>query len=579
MAAASRDPFLEPGRLRRWTAGSFLLAAVLFQFAFLQTFDWHEPQWTDATWFAALASWVGAVLASSPRATEPLPWRRADFAPLVLLLLVFAACWLPFYDNWRWAFTGDGFGIYSVGYWFGKDGPIDSILSVRGIDNFYTRLWEVSYNWLMYVAEPTLWWHRVGQLLMALLALAAIHMFYTLVVGRWWAAAIVLATATNYVFVWISYISYQRTDSFVFYHLTLAGAVLLWRMPERLGGWLLCGLAGGLSLSFTPVVWGAVAWVGLIFGSIALLRGRIAALVVYAVSFALAATPILLEIPWLLEMLQTQSVARAAGDQQVLPSAAYLWSIFAAIVMAPWDSHIYELGAAGAFLRFPLGHLYLAGLVVAAAAILPGVRRTARIPAAAPLLLGLLLSDALLFALTNKGYGLPSHKRFYNLVPLQIFFAILPLYVLAQWTAARDRLRVVPIVAAASIACAAWIGLTLIQNPRPHTYGHNVFDGLIEMRQRYPERRIVLLTTRPLGEDLAPDGLLNLTYGIGGEHLRLAAKLDTRGLGTLCSDQVLFCHEVQHVGETANALLAADTRWRPVEVLNSFEIRCARCVP
>lgn len=557
---------------------SFLLAAVLFQFAFLSTFDWHEAQWTDATWFAALASWAGAVLAWGRRVAEPLPWRRGDFLPLALILPLFAACWLPFYDDWRWAFTGDSFGIFTAGYWFGKDGPVDSILSVRGIDNFYTRLWEVAYNWLQYVAEPTLWWHRIGQLLMALLALAAIHLFYTLVVGRWWAAAVVLATATNYVFVWISYISYQRTDSFVFYYLTLAGAVLLWRTPERLGAWLLCGLVGGLSLLFTPVVWGAVAWVALLFGGIGLLRGRFAGLLVYAVSFLLAATPILLEIPWLLEMLQTQSVARGPGDQQVLPGAGYVWHIFSTIVLAPYDSPIFELGAAGAFLRFPLGHLYLAGLAIAAAAAIPGIRREARIPAAAPLLLALLLSDALLFALTNKGYGMPSHKRFYNLVPLQAFFAILPLYVLAQWTAARDSLRLVPALAAGAIASAAWIGLNLIQNPQPHTYGHNVFDGLIEMRQRYPQHAIVLLTPRPLGEDLAPGNLLDLAYGIG-DGTRLVARLDAKGLGALCNDTTLFCHEPNHAGDAAEALLAGDTRWRAVEVLNSFELRCARCVP
>ncbi len=100
---------------------SFALAAILFLISFLRTFDWHEPQWTDATWFAALFSWSGAVLARARPAGERLPWRRADFLPLAVLLPLFALCWLPFYDNWRWAFTGDSFGIYTTGYWFGKE--------------------------------------------------------------------------------------------------------------------------------------------------------------------------------------------------------------------------------------------------------------------------------------------------------------------------------------------------------------------------------------------------------------------------------------------------------------------------
>lgn len=557
---------------------SFALAAILFLLAFLRTFDWHEPQWTDATWFAALFSWVGAVLARARPTGDDLPWRRADFLVLAVLLPIFAVCWLPFYDNWRWAFTGDSFGIYSAGYWLGKDGPVDSILSVHGIDNFYTRLWEVSYSWLMYVVEPTLFWHRVGQLLMACAALAAIHTFFTVLLGRWWSALIVVATATNYIFVWISYISYQRTDSFVFYYLTLTGALLLWRNPGRTGAWLLCGLVGGLSLLYTPVVWGAVAWVAVIFGTIAVVQRRFGALMVYALSFALAALPMLLEIPWMIDMLQTQAVARGAGNEQTLPSLDYLWRMFSIILWSPYDSPIHELGAAGAFLRFPLGHLYLAGIALAAVAVFAPIRRALRVPGAASVLLGLLISDAVLFALTNKGYGMPSHKRFYNLIPLQTFFAVLPLYVASRWGTAREARAVVFAVGFVCVGVAAAIGFERIAHPEPNLYGHNVFDGLIEMRQRYPDREIVLFSTRPLAEPLDKEGLFHLTYGIG-ENLELVAQLRREDLDKRCRADVLFCYEVNSVRTQAESLLDADPRWRPVQVLNSFELRCARCVP
>lgn len=552
------------------------VVAVMPFMLFLRSFEWNVAQWTDAYWPAAIALWATAVMVWPPRTRATSPWQARDFAPLAALLMVFAAVWLPFYDNWRWAFTGDSFGIFTSGYWFGKNGPIDSVLSVRGIDNFYTRLWELAYNWLMYVVEPTLFWHRVGQLVMACLGLSAMYTFYCLVLGRWWAAAIAAAMATNYVFVWISYISYQRTDSFVFYFLTLTCGLLLWRTPERLGVWLVAGLVGGLSLLFTPIVWGAVAWVALIFGTIALVQRRFAGVAVYTVSFLLAATPMLLEIPWMLEMLERQALARGGDDTLLWPTSAYLWSTFSTIVWSAYDSPIYNLGVAGAFLRYPLGHLYLAGLAFAVLAIVPALRRALRIPVAAPLLLGLLLADALLFALTNKGYGLPSHKRFYNLVALQVFFAILPLYLLSLWAGIRDRLRLIPIATLAAIGSAAAVGFALIENPKPHTYGHNVFDGLIEMRQRFADRDLVLFTNRPLEEPLAPDSLFQISYGIA-DRLTLVKTADAIALASYCARGALFCYEANHVAEAAEALLAAAPEWQPIEVINSFELRCAEC--
>lgn len=552
------------------------LGVVVALAFFLRSFDWHEPQYSDALWFGAIVLWAAAVCLWPPQKDTAWPWRAGDFLPLLIFLPIFAAVWLPFYDDWRWAFTGDSFGIFTVGYWFGKDGPPDSLLSVHGIDNFYTRLWELGYNWLMWVVEPTLFWHRVGQLLMACLGLSSIFAFYCLVLGRWWALAIVLATATNYLFVWISFISYQRTDSFVFYYLTLIAGLLLWRTPERLGVWLLAGLTGGLSTLFTPVVWGAVGWVALIFGSIALLRRRFAGVAVYAVSFLLTSMPIWLELPWMIEMLQKQAIAQDAQSAVVLPSVAYLWGVFRTIVWSGFDSPIHQLGAAGAFLRFPLGHLYVGGLALAAVACVPWLRRRLRLPATAPVLLLLLLADAALFAVTNKGYGLPSHKRFYNLIPLQVFFAVLPLYTANVWLRAYDRLRLIPLLTTAAIACAAYIGLDLIRHPAPHIYGHNTFDGLIEIRQRLPDFDVVLFSRRPIGQDLAPGSLFDQAYGIS-QRLTLTSTLTREELPDLCQRHVLLCHETISVADDMAALMAGQQHWQEVKLLNSFEVRCHRC--
>jgi hypothetical protein len=89
----------------------------------------------------------------------------ADVVPIVGVLIVFAAAWIPFYDNWRWAFT-----------------------------------------------------------------------YFTLVLGRGWALAIVAAVATNYVWLWFSYVSYPHMNSYIFYFGALTAGTLCVRRPDGLAG-------------------------------------------------------------------------------------------------------------------------------------------------------------------------------------------------------------------------------------------------------------------------------------------------------------------------------------------------------
>src|SRR5207248_2558486 len=79
-------------------------------------FGWHfdpsRTQWAvDGAWALALVLWtVGTAHGSAG-------WRWPSAGalwPLGALLVLFAAAWLPFYDNWRWAFTGDSVTWFSV---------------------------------------------------------------------------------------------------------------------------------------------------------------------------------------------------------------------------------------------------------------------------------------------------------------------------------------------------------------------------------------------------------------------------------------------------------------------------------
>lgn len=559
---------------------AFVLA-IASAVAFVRFFDFHEAQYSDLLWLAGVVLWAIAVRSatSRPVSGEPLV-RPRDFGFLVVFLPLFAACWLPFYDNWRWAYIGDSWGIFGAGYYFGKLGASDSVLSVHGIDDFYTVLWGVAYNWLVYLVTPSLFWHRVGELVMTCAALATIFTYYTAIVGRGWGAAITIATATNYVFLWMSFISYQRTDSFVFYYLTLLCGLRLWRSPENLRAWMACGLIGGLSLFFTPVVWGCVGAVATVCGLRALFRRQWAFAPVYVIGFVLIGLPVLIEYQWLMKMLGLQAVARDGEGAVIHLGTQYYLHIYRILMESPYYTPIFDLGMNGGILRPPLGMLYFLGVALTVASAIPVVRRKLRVPAVAPGLLALLLFDALLFTMTNKGYGAPSHKRFYNLIPLQIFFALLPFYVVTQLAQAKAWLRALAISGATlSLVVAASLGFAVMSSPPQGMYGSNALDGLIEIRQRYADRDIVFFSPRhEIPEPLRKDSLMNQTYGIA-DRLSLVAQIAPEEWKAWCQRNAVLCFNLNPDREAGLEMIKALTPIRPIQVLNSSELRCFECAP
>jgi hypothetical protein len=557
---------------RAWLTYVRLVGVIAALVAFLWLFDTSRNQpLVDGLWALALILWVRDVKARSRGPLIGVRPQWGDILPVAVILPVFAAAWLPFYDNWRWAYTGDSFGVFCSGYWLAKNGLTQNILSVHGIDNSFTVLWGVAYNALMMVFGPTLFWHRCGNLIMSCLALASIYTFFALVVGRYWGVAIMLATAINYVWLWFTYVSYGKIDSFIFYFLTLSFATLAWRRPDRLGVWMWCGLTGGLSLFFTPTAWSGVIFASVGLGVFALVTRRFGALAVFAVSFVVMAVPILQELPWFITMTRQQT-------QQAL-EWSYVAHIFRTIVLLPYDSPICRLGVNGAFLRWPLGFLYFGGIGLAALATIPPLRRWLRVPAIAPTLLALLLWDAVLLSLTNKGYADPSQKRVYNLIPLQVFFALVPAYVLYAWSArARWGRRAVAVLVAAMLAVYARTNLWLIIFPEPAVYGLNVFDGIIELRQRFPERRVLLMTQREgLRAAFEADGIYQTAYKIL-DNLTFEQTFADSTVAHACAQHAVLCYEPAFDQERMQPLLDSHrSTLEPFPLLNSVELVCYEC--
>lgn len=528
-------------------------------------------QWgVDALWVLGLVFWIVLVRQlGGDRLLGAWPSREKVW-PLAVFLLLFAIAWLPFYDDWRWAYTGDSVSWFAVGAVAAKNGLAHNLLSLHGVDGHFTYLHSLAFNSLLFIFEPTLFWHRVGKLIASCVSLSAIYAYFTMTLGRWAALAIVAAVATNYVWLWFSYVSYGHIDTYTAYFLSLACAVSIWRQPDRIGTWMICGLIGGLSLFFTQTAWSAVLAVGIFLGAFALLSRRILAAVVYGVSFVLTAIPVLLQLPGLLRM-----TARQAG---VVFDWNYLSKIFSTILQFAYQSPYDHIGVHGAFLRPPLTELYLVGGALAAVAALPPARRLLRIPAIAPVLLAMLLWDAALMALTNNAYGMPSTKRAFALIPIQVFLALLPLLVAHSWLARWATVgRVATSLVVVVLAVYAAGSFRVLAEPPPGLYGTNTFDGLIELRQRFPERGVLLVTTRPeYVRDLREDSFFHEAYRLA-DRVATDERRSGAAVERACAEQRLLCYEAHMEPPFIAVVEAHSHRLETFPLLNSKELRCFEC--
>lgn len=534
---------------------------------------WFNPQrsqWlVSGLWLLALCLWIVNVRRLERR---PCPLSRPPSADVTIassLLLSFAVAWLPFYDNWRWAFTGDSISWFEIAYNAAIHGIDKNIFSLEGVDGNFTYLHGLAFNLPMFVFEPTFFWHRVGKLLVSCLSLLAVYTFFRLTVGRLCAVAVVVCTAVNYVWLWFSYLSYAHVDSFVLSFSTLTMALLIWRAPDHRLLWMLCGLVGGASLFFTQTAWSEVLLVGVALALFAIATGRVRLMAVYCVSFVLVATPILLQPAGFLKM-----TTRQAG---FVFEWSYLAHIFTAILMLPVTSPHHDLGVQGPFLPAPLGWLYPLGLVAALGALIPACRRRLKGMMIAPIIMGALIWDAVVMTLTNNAYADPSTKRTYHLIPYQVFLALLPLLNATKWAPNRRcRLGALTTITIVVIAYAS-MSLWKIVHTAPAVYGFNVFDGLIELRQRFPQRRVVLFSSRGLhrrNEKLAPDSFLMRAYRLG-DTTWFEERLSAPAVGGAIRNNAFLCYEPAFDGERMQALLEPHRdRLQAVELLNSEEMVC-----
>lgn len=541
---------------------------------FVSAFDPHKVQWgVESTWVLSIFLWFLCIRAAAPRPMLGLELRASDFVPLAVIIPCFVAAWLPFYDDWRWAYTGDSIAWYSIGGRAAKNGLHGSLLSVLGVDHHFTYMHSLAVNAFMFVFEPNLFWHRVGKLLTSCLSLTAIYTFFATTLGRWWATAVTLVTATNYVWIWFTYVSYGHIDTYVFYFGVLTAGTAAWRRPDRLVAWMLCGLIGGAALFFTQTSWSGVVAVGASLALLAIRTRRFGALALAGASFLIVATPIVFfQFDGLLQMTQKQAKSNFELE--------YLWSIFRGLIYFPFWSPYRNLGITGGMLRPPLDYLYVGGAVMAALGLIPRLRRALRIPPVAAAVIGLVALDVILMTITNNNNPYVSSKRAFSMIPSFLFLALLPFIVLHKWVGSHawGRFVTVPLVAL-SIGLYCYGSFAAILDPAPGQYGVNVYDGLIELRQRHPEQRVLLLTTRAdYLNSLHPDEFFHQQYSIL-DNLEIAPDdFHDDLVARACREKLLLCCDVRFEQQRREAFVrrhATTLEWFPL--LNSREMYCYAC--
>ena len=535
-----------------------------------------EPDRNDTlvnlTWVVAVAIWLWSELRASPRLRVPLDAKEAWLA--VALLGVFCVAWLPFYRDWRWVASGDSPPWFQMPLEAAENRLCHSVLSVRGIWDQFTYTQVIVDNVLMFVFKPTFFWHRASKLLCSVLSLAAIFVYFSLVLRSPWALAVMLATATNFIWLLFSYISYNHIDSFFWAYSVLTAFALVVRNPEQSGWWVILGTLAAWSLFFTQTAWAEVSACGIALGAWGVATRRWGGLARCGISFAVAGFPVLLQLPTLVRLSFTT-------HSQPLGDWAYVYRMFRTIFLLPLGSEPASVGLYGNFFFWPCGPLYLGGLVIGASAFVAPVRRKLHLPFAVAGLFALYFWEVGLLAVVNNGYPMPSPKRTYHLVAIQAFFCLLPLYVAAV-VARRRPLLSHGITAATFVGIAAYAAVNLSMVVVPSRFGGTIKDGMVELRQRFADHKVVILDKRPTIKEVAESrgSIFNRAYDLA-DTISVVAELDTAEVDRACRVHTILCHYNKPregtTEEFRSATAAVRDRLRKINLYDVPELDCFDC--
>lgn len=501
---------------------------------FFRGVPWRPP--VDSAWLLAALAWP---LAFWRRDAPALPRPRHPW----WFYALYVAALLPFATDWRWSLAGDNLLWPLEGLKVAARGPDRSLLNVYGVDNF-GYLQTNLHNLFMYLISPTLFWHRVGKILVALLAMAAIYTVFARLVRPAFGLLVAGCTATCSVWIVYTYASVPFLDGIASGFALLAIGMWIERDPGSVRAWLLLGWLSGFMLFLTPNGWLMAACVWIWLGGLVLSRRwdkRLFALAV--VTAVIVGTPMLLQ--WAAgKGLMFTLVAKPAWTVDKIVS------FLQQAASMPFFSKVDNSGAFGPQLPWGFRWLFVAGVVVTPwfPRRFPGVR----------FVLALLVAHVVLLAFTQGPYGAVSVKRALMLIPMATYFVFLPFQ--RFFTRAPAALAVIAVWAAFGVH-------DVVAEIKPGRTGYTFLDGVIEAHQRFAPATICVYMVDDLrAVELFPGSGIDRLYGLS-PRIRHVYDPDDPA----CAEALCYCSQ-----ERCRRVDLAARGYTEVPMLNTVELRCGR---
>ena len=499
--------------------------------------DFNAARWqptVDLAWFIALTGWLIAWwrpdTPSAPRLSQPY-W----FYALYIALL------LPFATNWRWAFAGDSLGWAHGGYVLAKFGPTRSIFSTSGVHQFgYFQ--EQLHNIFMLLIAPTLFWHRVGQITVGALAMAAIYTVYARLVAPRFGLLVAACAMSVSVMITHTYCSYPLIDGIACGNAILAVGLWIRRDPDSRRAWLVFGFLCGFMLFLTPTAWFMALCVAAWLGPLVLWRRWPLTHPAIAAGMALiAASPILLQ--W----GQGQGGQLFSLVEDARWSSAHLLHLLQQTVTIPFSSDMQIAGAFGAQLPPVFRWLFIPGILLTplfSRRMFPGAR----------LIFCFYTVHVLILTVTQGPYLDVSVKRALVLIPMATFFVFLPFH---------RYLRSLVVVLALIALWASFGAYNMVYELRPGRTGYNFYDGVVEAHQRLHASTVcVVVNNAERAQTIAKGSEIDVLY-----HTTPHLQPVLNPANPACRDAL--CYYPQQVSVDLQA-----AGYREVQLYNTVELRC-----
>jgi len=505
-------------------------AAALVYFAVY----FHEGKWqptVDLAWAAAVLCWT-------------LHWWRSERSSLARLpqpywlYALYAAALLPFCTNWRWSMTADSLGWAWGGMVLGFYGPQRSLLSLLGVGQFgYTQL--VLHNIFAWFIAPTLFWHRVGQVGVGVLSLAAIYTVYGRLVTPAFGLLVAACALTTSIMIVHTLCSYPLLDAVAAGHAVVAIGMWVERDPQLRKPWLSLGLCTGLLLYLTPNSWamGIFVWGWLL--ALAIVRRWSISLVALGLS-----TAFLVGLPIVLQVVMGQAAELLTQVEKPAWTLAKVMHLSRQAVELPFAAQWQSAGAFGPQLPVGFRWLFVVGALMTPVVgrYFPGARFVA----------AMYLFNLVLMVFTQGRYMDVSVKRGLVLIPMATYFAFLPFH-----RVLRSLKVVLPVLA----VWASFGIYDVVARISPGRIGATINDGIVEIHQRVPDSPICVVMGRASTPQWGPGGNLDLMYDIW-PHVQLS--FDT--LDPVCAE--VLCHE------SYDLISLTGLGYVEIEMLSTLDLRC-----